>query len=82
MCLTLYRNFDKAIWTEVFGSFKLGAKIDESICDLCFKAATSEFAKEGAVVAPFLVKGFPTLLTTTSNKGNQLQQLRRRQSRL
>lgn len=39
--LTTYRNFDKAIWTEVFSAFKLSASVAESTCDLCFKAANS-----------------------------------------
>jgi len=37
--LTMYRNFDKAIWTEVFDDFKIPAEVAHSTADLCFKAA-------------------------------------------
>jgi elongation factor 3 len=39
--LTVYRNFDKAVWTEVFADFKLSSDVAESTCDLCFKAANN-----------------------------------------
>mmetsp|Transcript_128228 Transcript_128228/g.399261 ORF Transcript_128228/g.399261 Transcript_128228/m.399261 type:complete len:1032 (-) Transcript_128228:292-3387(-) len=44
--LTTYRNFDKAVWTKVYGAFKLSAEVAESTCDLCFKAANSVQADE------------------------------------
>ena len=47
---------------------KVGEKIaDKAEAEACCQKL-AEFAKEGAVAAPFLVKGLPALLTTTSNK--------------
>merc|ERR1712190_9678 len=38
---TMCRNFEKSVWTQAFGDFKLPSDLAESTCDLCFKAANT-----------------------------------------
>jgi elongation factor 3 len=39
--LTNSRTFDKSLWAQLFGEFKVTAECAEKACDLCFKAACS-----------------------------------------
>merc|ERR1719356_963604 len=44
--LTNSRNFEKSVWLQVFGDFKVAADAAEKACDLCFKSANSIEAEE------------------------------------